>query len=244
MTRTLYAIGDIHGQLNELTRVLALIEADGGADAEIVFMGDYTDRGPASAQVLDLLISGVAQGKPWHCLKGNHDRMFSWFLQDYPQHDAYLPVYLYWLHERLGGDKTLASYGVKFTETDRQLDVHARARDAVPQTHVEFLNGLALSFETPDLFFAHAGIRPGVPLNQQNEEDLLWIRKEFHTDPCDHGKLIVHGHTPVEQPAHYGNRINVDVGAGYGKPLCAAVFEGRSSWTLTDEGRVALSPAG
>ncbi|MEP3676213.1 metallophosphoesterase family protein [Sulfitobacter sp.] len=242
MTRPIYAIGDIHGQLNELTRVLALIEADGGENAEIVFMGDYTDRGPASAQVLDVLIDGVAQGKPWHCLKGNHDRMFSWFLQEYPRHDAYLPVYLYWLHERLGGDKTLASYDIAFTETDRALNVHARARNAVPQSHVEFLNGLALSFETPDLFFAHAGIRPGVPLGQQDEEDLLWIRKEFHIDQRDHGKLVVHGHTPVERATHYGNRVNIDVGAGYGKPLCAVVFEGRTCWTLEDEGRVPLLP--
>lgn len=240
MTKPIYAIGDIHGQLSELERILSLIEVDGGAQAEIVFIGDYTDRGPASAQVLDVLIDGVAQGKPWHCLKGNHDRMFSWFMRDYPHHDAYLPVYLYWLHERLGGDKTLLSYGVALSETDRQLAVHASAKSAVPQPHIDFLNGLALSFQTPDLFFAHAGIRPGVSLDQQDEEDLLWIRKEFHVDQSDHGKLIVHGHTPVERATHYGNRINIDAGAGYGKPLCAVVFEGRDCWTLTDQGRTAL----
>lgn len=242
MTRRIYAIGDIHGQITQLERALSLIEQDGGQDAEIVFIGDYTDRGPASAEVLDVLINGVAQGKQWHCLKGNHDRMFSWFMQDYPQHDAYLPVYLYWLHERLGGDKTLASYGVEVTDTGRQLAVHADAKAAVPQTHVDFLNGLALSYQTPDLFFAHAGIRPGVDLDMQDEEDLLWIRKEFHKDPRDHGKLIVHGHTPVERVTHYGNRVNIDVGAGYGQPLRPVVFEGRTCWTLGEEGRVALVP--
>ena len=95
--KMIYAIGDIHGQHTELLRVLGLIEADGGPDAEVVFIGDYTDRGPQSADVLDTLIAGLAQGKPWHCLMGNHDRMFSWFMEDYPRHDAHLPVYLYWL---------------------------------------------------------------------------------------------------------------------------------------------------
>lgn len=242
MTKPIYAIGDVHGQLSELHRVLSLIEADGGPDAEVVFIGDYTDRGPASSDVIDVLIGGLAAGKPWHCLKGNHDRMFSWFMRDYPQHDAYLPVYLYWLHERLGGNTTLASYGIEMTETDRQTAVHEKARAEVPQAHVDFLNGLAHSFENDALFFAHAGIKPGVPLSEQDEEDLLWIRKEFHVDTRDHGKLIVHGHTPVQEATHYGNRINIDAGAGYGKPLVAVVFEGRDCWSLTDQGRVLLLP--
>ncbi|KEJ90594.1 metallophosphoesterase family protein [Sulfitobacter donghicola] len=242
MTKPIYAIGDVHGQIEELNRVLALIEKDGGPDAEVVFIGDYTDRGANSAEVIDTLIQGLAVGKPWRCLMGNHDRMFSWFMRDYPQHDAYLPVYLYWLHERLGGDTTMASYGVKMKETDRQTAVHALAKAAVPQAHVDFLNNLSLSYETDDLFFAHAGIKPGVPLDQQDEEDLLWIRKEFHVDTRDHGKLIVHGHTPVETATHYGNRINIDAGAGYGRPLTAVVFEGRSCWTLSAEGRQPLMP--
>lgn len=242
MTKPIYAIGDIHGQHSELVRVLTLIEKEGGPEAEIVFVGDYIDRGPASSAVLDLLIEGVAAGKPWHCLKGNHDRMFSWFMRDYPKHDAHLPVNLYWLHSRLGGDTTLASYGVEMQETERQTEIHAQAKATVPQAHVDFLNGLALSHETEHLFFAHAGIRPGVPLARQAEHDLLWIRKEFHDDSRDYSKLIVHGHTPVETATHYGNRVNLDAGAGYGKPLAAAVFEGHKSWLLTDKGRVELRP--
>lgn len=242
MTKRIYAIGDIHGQHTELLRILTLIEADGGPDAEIVFIGDYTDRGPASNKVIETLIKGVAAGKPWHCLKGNHDRMFSWFMRDYPLHDAYLPIYLYWLHERLGGDTTLASYGVEMAEVNRQIVVHALAKQAVPQTHIDFLENLAHSYETDTLFFAHAGIRPGVPLPHQDEEDLLWIRKEFHKDTRDHGKLIVHGHTPVKAATHYGNRVNIDAGAGYGNPLAAVVFEGRTCWLLTDQGRVPLEP--
>lgn len=242
MSKPIYAVGDIHGQHDELLRVLDLIQTDGGPDAEVVFIGDYTDRGPASSDVLDTLIDGVTKGKPWHCLKGNHDRMFSWFMRDYPMHDAYLPVYLYWLHERLGGDTTLASYGIKMAGTDRQTAVHALAKATVPQAHVDFLDGLALSFETDDLFFAHAGIQPGVPLDEQSEHDLLWIRKEFHIDTRDHGKIVVHGHTPVETATHYGNRVNIDAGAGYGRTLAALVFEGRTCWSLTEQGRVPLRP--
>ena len=241
MTQPLYAIGDIHGQLAELHRVLDLIEADGGPDAHVVFLGDYTDRGPDSRGVLDLLIEGQAQGRNWTFLKGNHDRMFSWFMEDYPRHDAYLPTEFNWLHPRLGGDTTLASYGCKFTQRTRQLKIHKMARAAVPEAHVTFLRGLQLSFETDDLFIAHAGIRPGVALAQQDEEDLLWIRQEFHLDPRMHPKLIVHGHTPVDRATHYGNRINLDSGAGYGKPLTAAVFEGSECWTLCHEGRRALA---
>ncbi|KIN62974.1 Bis(5'nucleosyl)-tetraphosphatase, ApaH [Sulfitobacter noctilucicola] len=242
MTAPIYTIGDIHGQLAELHRVLDLIKADGGDDAKVVFLGDYTDRGPNSCGVLDLLIEGQAAGRNWTFLQGNHDRMFHWFMRDYPQHEAYLPVELYWLHPRLGGDTTLASYGIKFTEKSRQLDVHKMALKNVPDAHVQFLKDAVLSFETDELFFAHAGIRPGVALAAQDEEDLLWIRKEFHDDTRAHPKLIVHGHTPVDRATHYGNRINLDSGAGYGKPLTAAVFEGADCWVLGHEGRAPLLP--
>lgn len=242
MPEPIYAVGDIHGQLAELDRVLSLIEADGGADAKIVFLGDYTDRGPDSRGVINRLLDGQAQGRNWSFIMGNHDRMFSWFMQDYPRHEAYLPTELYWLHPRLGGDTTLASYGVDFTGRTRMLEVHRMAQDAVPDRHLVFLRGLPLSFETDDLFFVHAGIRPGVALDKQDEEDLIWIRKEFHDATTAHPKLIIHGHTPVETATHYGNRINLDTAAGYGKPLTVAVFEGRDCWLLSDAGRVPLRP--
>ncbi|QFT58322.1 diadenosine tetraphosphatase [Sulfitobacter sp. THAF37] len=242
MSNPIYAVGDIHGQLHELQRVLSLIEADGGAQARIVFLGDYTDRGPDSRGVLETLIEGQREGRPWTFIKGNHDRMFEWFMQDYPRHEAYLPVNLYWLHERLGGDTTLASYGIDFSGRSRMLAVHRAARDAVPQSHLDFLARLELSFETDDLFFCHAGIKPGVPLAAQDEEDLLWIRKEFHDYEAAHPKLIVHGHTPVSSARHYGNRVNLDSGAGYGEPLSAVVFEGHACWLLTETGRVPLTP--
>lgn len=242
MTLPVYAIGDIHGQLSELHRVLELIDADGGHGSKVVFLGDYTDRGPDSKGVIDALIAGRDQSRNWTFIKGNHDRMFEWFMQGYPRHEAYLPIDLNWLNPRLGGDTTLASYGIEFTAKDRMLAVHEQARAAVPKSHMDFLVGLELSFQTDALFFAHAGIRPGVKLTQQSEEDLLWIRRDFHDDDRPHPKLIIHGHTPVDIVTHYGNRVNLDTGAGYGRPLSVAVFENGNEWLLTASGRVPLSP--
>ena len=242
MPDPIYAIGDIHGQMAELDRVLSLIETDGGQDARIVFLGDYTDRGPDSRAVLDTLIHGQDTDRNWTFLKGNHDRMFEWFMQDPIRHDPYMMVELYWLHDRLGGDTTLASYGVDASGHRREKDVQADAHDAVPARHIDFLQGLHLNHIAGDLMFVHAGIRPGVPLAKQTEEDMLWIRQEFHNSTATHPKLIVHGHTPVKVATHYGNRVNLDTAAGYGQPLTAAVFENGQVWTLTDQGRRALTP--
>lgn len=242
MPNPIYAIGDIHGQKGQLDRILNLIETDGGKDAHIVFLGDYTDRGPDSCAVLDTLIEGKAQGRNWTFIKGNHDRMFEWFMEVPPRGDPYMMVSLYWLHERLGGDTTLASYGVDVRPDRREKDVHADALALVPEAHLDFLRTLPLTYETDDVFFAHAGIRPGVPLHLQDEEDLLWIRQEFHNYTDPHPKLIVHGHTPVRAATHYGNRVNLDTAAGYGEPLTAAVFEGDKVWLLTAQGRVPLQP--
>ena len=239
---TIYAVGDIHGQIDMLHATMSLIETDGGADAEIVFLGDYTDRGPDSRAVIDLLIAGRDASKPWTFIKGNHDRMFEWFMQDYPKLDAYLPVELNWLNPRLGGDTTLASYGVDVTPKTRMITVHQDAIAAVPASHVGFLKSLDLSYQTDHLFFTHAGIKPDVALNDQDEEDLLWIRQEFHDHPSLHPKLVVHGHTPIDTATHYTNRINLDTGAGYGKALTAAVFEDTKAWVLTPNGRKPLTP--
>ena len=242
MTAPLYAIGDIHGQLEMLEQTLALVEADGGPGARIVFLGDYTDRGPDSRGVIERLIAGQEQGREWICLKGNHDRMFEWFLEETPRHDPHLLIGYHWLHERIGGVETLASYGLTFEDRTRLDDLHARAKEVIPAPHAEFLRSLPALHETPELAFVHAGIRPGAPLAQQNEDDLVWIRQPFHDHTGPHPKLVVHGHTPVEKPSHYGNRVNLDSGAGYGRPLTAAVFEGRSCWLLTDTGRQPLTP--
>ncbi|MEX0318055.1 MAG: metallophosphoesterase [Ruegeria sp.] len=243
MTTPIYAIGDIHGQLGMLQDALARVEADGGPDARIVFLGDYTDRGPDSRGVIDVLIEGLNAGRNWITLKGNHDRMFAMFMHEHPTNDDRLLVGYHWLHERIGGIETLASYGVPVVDGDRIYEIHERARAAVPVAHLDFLNALPVSHQEGELLFVHAGIRPGVPLEEQTEHDLIWIRHEFLQDPRPHPWLVVHGHTPAKQAEHCGNRINLDAGAGYGRPLVSAVFEGRRCWRLTDHGRVPLEPS-
>lgn len=240
MTQPIYAIGDIHGQLEKLQAVLELIEADGGPDARVVFLGDYTDRGPNSCGVIDLLAEGLAGGRNWVCLRGNHDRMFSMFIEDYPRNDDRLLVGYHWLHDRIGGIETLESYGVAVPEGARIHDVHAEARLAVPQNHSTFLDGLVDHYEESGLLFVHAGIRPGLSLAEQSQNDKLWIRQEFLRDQTEHPWLVVHGHTQIPTPEHHGNRVNLDSGAGFGRELTAAVFEERSCWTLHPEGRKAL----
>lgn len=238
----IYAVGDIHGQLAELETALERIEADGGPDAKIVFLGDYVDRGPDSAGVLQRLSQGVSEGRNWICLKGNHDRLFEWFMEDVPRHDPHLIVGYHWFHPLLGGLETMASYGVTFPDRTRLQDVRLLAEEAVPTEHVAFLRSLKLTHQADPYLFVHAGIRPSIPLNQQTEEDLVWIRQSFHDHTAPHPLCVVHGHTPVDTATHYGNRVNLDSGAGYGRPLSTAVFDGDSTYVLTGEGRELLRP--
>lgn len=242
MTDPIYAIGDVHGQLEDLQRVMSLIEADGGARAKIVLVGDYVDRGPDSRGVLQYLIDAKTAGRNWAMITGNHDRYLSRFLDFRMVHDPATRPDLLWFNPRLGGDKTMASYGVE-AEEGAPLDViQQAAREAVPQAHRDFLAGLPLMHSTGELLFVHAGIRPRVPLDQQVEDDLLWIRAPFLDYRKSHGPLVVHGHTALEHPEHAGNRVNLDGGAGYFRPLHAVVFEGRDCWILSDSGRVPLRP--
>ena len=168
--------------------------------------------------------------------------MFSMFLEDHPRQDKQLRVAYYWLHDALGGAETLRSYGVEFDEGARTFEVHAAAREAVPQTHLDFLGTRPLFHETLELLFVHAGIRPGIPLEAQAEDDLVWIRKAFLKDTRPHPWLVVHGHTPAKQAEHCGNRVNLDSGAGYGHPLSVARFDRRECVLLTAQGTVPLLP--
>lgn len=242
MTKPIYAIGDIHGQTEQLERALELITMDGGAEAEVVFVGDYVDRGPDSRGVIDRLMQGQADGRNWICLKGNHDRMFTWFMEDFPREDPHLPVELYYLQERIGGAQTLASYGVDCGPSDRKSRVHEAARAAVPAQHLAWIDSLPLSHQAGEQFFVHAGIRPGVPPKEQTEHDMLWIRQGFLEHTESHPHLIVHGHTAEKCPVHYGNRVDIDCGAGYGRTLVPVGFEGDKAWSLTSEGRKPLEP--
>ncbi len=241
-----YAIGDIHGQFGLLQRAHDLIAADraqtGDAAAPVIHLGDLVDRGPDSRGVIDLLVAGIAAGQPWQVIKGNHDRMFVGFLQDIRYHDAGLRHDLAWLHPRLGGSATLASYGVAHAGDRPVASVHAEALAAVPPGHRQFLLTRPICVLRGQVLFVHAGIRPGVDLHDQTEDDLVWIRSPFLEDRRDHGVLVVHGHTALDAPAHMGNRVNLDSGAAYGGPLSVAVFEGRDVWLLGDNGRTRLVP--
>lgn len=243
MPDPVYAIGDIHGQKTMLEDALARIEADGGPDARVVFLGDYVDRGPDSRGVLDTLVAGQEAGRNWVFLKGNHDRLFEWFIAPPgPRTDPHLLVGYHWFHPRLGGTDTALSYGVTLPDKVRQKELAAELRAAVPHAHLEFLRGLHLSHGAAGKIFVHAGLRPGVALADQDEDDLLWIREPFLDDPRDHGALVVHGHTALDDPAHHGNRVNLDSGAGYGRPLTAAVFDTDGVFVLEPTGRRPLAP--
>ncbi|WP_417838176.1 metallophosphoesterase family protein [Tritonibacter scottomollicae] len=244
MTKPIYAIGDIHGQTAQLDRALELIAADGGPEAEVVFVGDYVDRGPDSRGVIARLMQGQAEGRNWTCLKGNHDRMFEWFMEDTPRHDPHLLVGYHWFHERIGGVATLGSYGLEVPDRIRLEDLHRQAKATVPEDHVAFLRNLSLSHLSGDLLFVHAGVRPGTALADQAENDLVWIRDGFLDHAAPHPWLVVHGHTAEQHPVHYGNRVDIDCGAGYGRALVPVVFEGTQAWCLTDEGRQRLLPEG
>ncbi|MGI3170204.1 metallophosphoesterase family protein [Pseudooceanicola sp. C21-150M6] len=239
---TIYAIGDIHGQLAELDRVLSLIERDGNPQAEVIFLGDYTDRGPDSRGVLDRLMAGQKDGRTWTCLKGNHDRMFQRFLQDGTVADHNIKSGLPWDNHRLGGRATLESYGIAAHSDRSPAELFAAAQTDVPEAHLAFLAGLPLHAERDGLLFVHAGIRPGLKLDAQIEDDLIWIREPFLSDPQPHPWLVVHGHTALDAPEHFGNRVDLDGGAGYGRPLSAAVFEGEEVFLLSHQGRVPLRP--
>lgn len=230
--RALYVIPDIHGYKAKLDWALRRVEAEGGPGARIVFLGDYVDRGPDSRGVIQTLIDGMKAGRDWVPLRGNHDQLFLDFLEgrmSAAEQDS-------WCTERMGGRETLASYGAEPGE------MRAEVARRIPPDHRAFLADLPHAYETEELFLCHAGVRPGVALDDQDPGDLMWLREPFLSDRSDHGKLVVHGHSPVEVPEHHGNRVALDCGAGWGRELIVAVFEGREAWILTDAGRVALRP--
>lgn len=237
-----YAIGDVHGQRDKLIAAQDLVAADrartGDAEAPLVHLGDYVDRGPDSAGVLEHLARGIGAGAPWVLIRGNHDAVMADFLDpDVPDQAVEG-----WLSGNFGGWQTLVSYGIAPRAGARVREVRAAARARVPDRHVALLSSLRPCFRRGEVFFCHAGIRPGVPLEAQDADDLIWIRDTFLSDRRDHGALIVHGHTPGDRIEHRGNRVNLDTGAGYGGPVSAVVIEGRAVWHLTPGGRVPVRP--
>ena len=186
-------------------------------------MGDYVDRGPCSFEVVDMLIEAPLKGFEIVYLKGNHEDFLLGFLDD-----ASLAVD--WFLN--GGGATLGSYKVPVLGSPfgrEHMDTVCRAfRAALPRSHMDFFHGLEAYHVEGDYLFVHAGIRPGVPIERQEEEDLLWIREEFLYSDVDFGHVVVHGHTPATEPEVFPNRIGIDTGAYYTDRLTCVVLEGES----------------
>jgi serine/threonine protein phosphatase 1 len=225
----IYAVGDIHGRADLLTQLFSRIDADLAANPVErpihVFLGDYVDRGPRSREVLDHLIDR-SDAHESIFLMGNHEMIFCEFLKK-PE------VLKYW--RQYGGLDTLMSYGLKvpFNANAEQLAaLSASLQSAMPVQHCRFLEELKLSFECGSFFFAHAGVRPGVPLENQQMDDLLWIREEFLQYEGGFGKIVVHGHTPAPEPEVRANRINIDTGAYATGRLTCLVLEEDRRWFL------------
>jgi serine/threonine protein phosphatase 1 len=225
--RLLYAVGDIHGRSDLLRRLLDEIaddaESSGAAAKTLVFLGDYVDRGPDSRGVIDILLAGLPDGLDAHLLKGNHEALLLGFLYGATPLD----------HWRVnGGDATMASYGIDIARL-RQSGASDNAwrsalADALPPTHLAFFKALELSLLVGDYLFVHAGLRPGVPLSAQGESDLIWIRGPFLDHAGSFGPIVVHGHTPGEEPVMRPNRIGLDTGACFTGRLTALRLEGSS----------------
>jgi serine/threonine protein phosphatase 1 len=227
--RRLYCIGDIHGRLDllrELHRMIRDDAAECDGQPAIVYLGDYIDRGLQSREVIDELLEAPLTGFDAVHLLGNHEQTLLDFLQ-YPEHAA---GWLAW-----GGRETLASYGVPLPPEFRSPDVVA-LRDAlqarISERHLEFFRQMPLTHVAGDYLFVHAGIRPGVPLQEQSDSDLLWIRRDFTGSTEAHGHVVVHGHSIAEEVELLPNRIGIDTGAFYTGVLTCLVLEGTSQRLL------------
>lgn len=216
-----YAVGDVHGRLDLLARMDRMIAADvaaSGAERHtVVFLGDYVDRGPQSAEVLESLVSARHANAETVCLKGNHED----FMLDVID-GRKSPVN--WLMN--GGAATLESYGLDPWSLRRTPDAVGPAlRDALPEPHLDFLRRLPTSHRIGGVFFAHAGVDPETHLDAQSDLDLMWVRHKFLGSDRDLGAIVVHGHTPAAAPEVRANRINCDTGAWATNRLTAAVLE-------------------
>ncbi len=227
-----YAIGDIHGCLAPLRRLHDLIRAHAAdqpaARNVVVYLGDYVDRGPDSRGVIDTLRAEPLAGFEAVYLKGNHEASLLQFLEDEqigPQWFAY------------GGIATLSSYGVDTPRSATDMAGLHRTRNDfaknLPTEHLDFFRRLRTMHIEDDYLFVHAGLRPGLPIEQQTSEDLLWIRDEFLRSNAEFGKIVVHGHSISETPTIRRNRIGIDTGAFAGGPLTCLVLEGTGRNFLT-----------
>ncbi|MEZ2331186.1 metallophosphoesterase [Mesorhizobium sp. RCC_202] len=236
----LYAIGDVHGRHDLLTAMHRRIESEleyraPSSDWRIIHLGDYVDRGPDSRSVIDFLIEAKKRDPRNIMLAGNHDLGMLEFLANGEPDGLFM---------NYGGIQTAQSYGVDLTRDTHwhgKAEVvrrgHAALVKAVPRSHVDFLQSLTFSVTFGDFFFCHAGIRPGVPLDGQNQQDLIWIRDAFHDHSGLFAKVIVHGHTPVPEAEVRANRVNVDTLAWKSGMLSALAVDGDDKQIVTVQGK-------
>lgn len=193
-----FVIGDIHGCLSHLERMMEELRPRLRPEEDaLVFIGDYIDRGPDPRGVVERILRIREEFPHVICIMGNHEDMFLTWVTTGRDLDLYLFN---------GGGVTIRSYqeGGQFR---------------LPPEHLRFISSLPLYYETEDYIFVHAGLRPGVPLEQQDRFDLLWIREDFIHSSYDFGKLVIFGHTPLRRPLVMKNKIGIDTGAVYGGPL-------------------------
>jgi serine/threonine protein phosphatase 1 len=200
----IFAIGDIHGYLNKLRALLKRIDPDPERD-ELVFLGDYVDRGPHSKEVVETVLEVKRTFPRTTCLMGNHEFSFLDYLTY--RKDS-------WTFFLNGGVETIHSYDLIGDDLEERI----------PQDHWVFFNSLKPYYETQNYIFVHAGLRASVPLHEQTLDDLVWIRREFIESVHDFGKTVIFGHTPFPRPLVQPNKIGIDTGAGYGGALTCVVL--------------------
>lgn len=218
----IYAVGDVHGRADLLDQLLETIVRDSESaqsTCSLVFVGDYVDRGSDSRGVIDRLLHPL-EGFETHYLRGNHEQAMLDFLENPSSYRSW---------RRFGAGETLQSYDIEPpADNDEAAAIAARDElaERLPAAHLEFLRNLGSFVQIGDYHFVHAGVRPGVPLEEQSLEDMMWIRDEFLNSEENFGKIVVHGHTPTERPVCRSNRIGIDTGAFATNCLTAVVLDG------------------
>ena len=230
----IYAIGDIHGRADLLADMHHYVAADAAKYPDhrlvLVYLGDYVDRGLESKSVIDLLLDSPLPGFEIVHLMGNHEEMLLDFLDDQNRGRGWLDI---------GGAATLLSYGVRMNDRQPPAGRLATAQEGLkaclPQRHLEFLRDLRLYHSEGDYLFVHAGIRPGIKLEDQKARDLLWIRRNFLESTANHGQIVVHGHSVTWEPEVQPNRICIDTGAFATGVLTCLILDGSERMIMQTE---------
>jgi serine/threonine protein phosphatase 1 len=231
-----YAIGDIHGRADLLADILARIDADDAGRSPVqtvlIFLGDLIDRGPDSRAVVEQVKWLMAASPQVRCLIGNHEDLL---LRCHDGDARAVPVF-----DRAGGRDTLLSYGVindDYGNADPE-EMVGLIRTHIPASHIDFFRSMENSIAIGGYLFVHAGIKPGVPIDQQSPDDMRWIKEKFTSHTGDHGAMVIHGHSITAAIDVQPNRIGIDTGAWSTGKLSAIGLEGEERWFLDTGGGV------